>query len=100
MMGQQQAIDCARGLIDSGMSAAEANVEVVRMQGVRIVIAKIDRQTRSALMQAVKAGRLGHLAKDGLKPEAFFHPNSLWSAKEERSAIANAAIRAIQKVCA
>lgn len=98
-MDQQQALQYAKGLIDGGMSVADANVELVRMMGVRLV-GRLDRATRSALMAGVKDGRLGHLAKDGLKPEAFFHPNSIWNAKEERTKIANAAIRALQAVCA
>jgi len=99
-MDQQQALQYAKGLIDSGMSVADANVELVRMVGVRIVSGGMDRATRSALMAGVKSGRIGRLAKDGMKPEALFHPNSLWNAKEERARIANAAIRALQAVCA
>ena len=99
-MNQQQALQHAKGMIDDGMSVADANVELVRMMGVRIVSAGLDRSTRAALMAGVKDGRLGRLAKDGIKPEAFFHPNSLWTAKEERTKVANAAIRAIQAVCA
>lgn len=88
------------GLMDQGMSLDDANVEVIRMMGVRIVVAGFDRRTRAALMAGVKSGKLGHLKKDGMKPEAFFHPNSLANAKEERSRIANAGIRAIQSCCA
>jgi len=61
---------------------------------------KLDRRTRSALMQGVKDGRLGRLAKKGLMPEVFFHPNSIWNAKEERQKAVNASIRAIQNCCA
>jgi uncharacterized protein YoaH (UPF0181 family) len=100
MTDQQTAIETAKGLMDNGMSLDDANIEIVRMMGVRIVAGKLDRRTRSALMQGVKDGKLGHLPKDGLKPEAFFHPNSLWNAKEERSKIANSGIRAIQACCA
>ena len=99
-MNQQQALQHAKGMIDGGMSVADANIELVRMMGVRIVSAGLDRGTRAALMAGVKGGRIGRLAKEGNKPEAFFHPNALWNAKEERSKIANAAIRAILAVCA
>ena len=98
-MDQQQAVEYARGMMDAGMSVADANVEIVRMMGVRIVY-KLDRSTRSALMAGVKDGRIGRLPKDGIKPEAFFHPNSLWAAKEERNKIANSAIRSLIAVCA
>ena len=33
-MDQQQALGYAKGLIDDGISVADANVEFVRMQGV------------------------------------------------------------------
>ena len=100
MTNQQTALENAKALMQSGMSAAEANVELIRMMGVRIIGGRIDRDTRRALMDAVKAGKLGHLKKDGLKPEAFFHPNSIWNAKEERSKIFNQSVRAIQACCA
>lgn len=100
MTNQTTALQIARGMIENGMSVADANVEVVRMMGVRIVSGKIDKGTRSALVAAVKTGRIGHLKRDGLKPEAFFHPNAESAAKEERSKIANAGIRAIQACCA
>jgi hypothetical protein len=99
-MNQQEALHWAKGMISDGMSVDEANIELVRMLGVRLVSGPIDRRTRSALMAGVKAGRLGRLAKDGIKPEAFFHPNAIWTAKEQRNQIANAAIRALQAVCA
>ena len=89
-MDQQQAPQYAKG-----MSVADANVEVVRMVGVRLVKSKLDRATRAALMAGVKAGKIGRLPKDGHKPEAFFHPNSIWNAKEARQKVANDVIRAV-----
>lgn len=97
-MDQQQALQHAKGLIEGGMSVADANVELVRMMGVRLV-SGLDHATRSALMAGVKDGRLGRLPKDGVKPEAFFHPNSIWRAKEERNKVANATARALLAVC-
>jgi hypothetical protein len=98
-VNKQMAIQAAKGLMDYGMSAAEANVQMVRMMGVLLVNAKIDSATRNALMDAVKSGKLGRLKKDGLKPEAFFHPNSEANAKAARSKLANESIRAMYKVC-
>ena len=99
MTGQQTAIEIAKGLMDEGMSIDDANIELVRIMGVRIIKAKLDRRTRLALMAGVKSGKLGRLAKSGIKPEAFFHPNSEDNAKEQRSKVANAAIRALASVC-
>lgn len=97
MTGQQAALDYARDLMEKGMSLDDANVAVVRMMGVRLV-GKMDRRTRNALMAGVKDGRLGHIKKEKLKPEAFFHPNAICKAKDMRNAEANAAIRAIASV--
>jgi hypothetical protein len=98
-MDQQQALKYAQGMIDAGMSVADANIELVRMMGVRIVSSGLDRGTRLALMAGVKGGRLGRLPKSGTRPEAFFHPNALWNAKEQRDRIANAAIRSLLNIC-
>lgn len=93
-MNQQSALDAAKEMTRNGMSIDDANVEIVRMMGFRTVT-KLDRRTRSALMAAVKDGRIGRLPKKGVAPEVFFHPNSIFKAKEERQKHANAAIRAI-----
>lgn len=100
MNSNQQALEYVSGLMSNGMSVSEANVELVRMEGVRLVSGSIPREIRSALMVAVKAGRLGRLPRQGVKPEAFFHPNAEFRAKEERNKIANASIRALLAVCA
>ena len=97
-MDQQQALQYAKGVIDNGMSAADANIELVRMMGVKVCTG-LDRSTRSALMAGVKEGRIGRLAKDGAKPEVFFHPNSVWRAKEVRNLVASNAARALLSVC-
>ena len=99
MMGQQQALQYAKGLMDAGMSAADANVELVRMQGISVTAGKLTRDLRSALMAAVKDGRLGQLKKDGLKPEVFFHPNSEGTARSARNKAAYQAIEAIKATC-
>jgi hypothetical protein len=98
MTGQQAALDYARDLMEKGMSLDDANVTVVRMMGVRLIHGKMDRRTRNALMAGVKDGRLGHITKENLKPEVFFHPNAMWKAKDMRDAEANAAVRAIASV--
>ena len=97
-MDQQQALQYATGMIDNGMSAADANIELVRMMGTK-VCSGLDRATRSALMAGVKDGRIGRFAKDGAKPEVFFHPNAVWHAKEVRNLVASNAARALLSVC-
>lgn len=97
-MDQQSALAYARGIMDAGSSADDANIELVRMQGVRICTGKIPRQVRNALMSGVKSGRLGHFGKDGFKPEVFFHPNSEQRARHERNLIALSSINSIKKI--
>jgi len=50
------------------------NVANILAHGSRTIIGKVPAQVRNDLRAAVKAGVLGHLKKDGLKPEVFFHP--------------------------
>lgn len=76
-----------------------ANVAMIRMEGVRIIRGRVPACVRKELNAAVKAGALGHLKKDGLKPEAYFHPNAIDVAKERLTSEANESIRAIQRVC-
>lgn len=50
------------------------NVSSILVGGTRVIRGKVPAQVRGELRAAVKAGVLGHLAKDGLKPEIYFHP--------------------------
>lgn len=51
------------------------NVQNILIAATRVIRGRIPRQVRSELMAAVKAGALGRLPKDGLKPEVFYHPD-------------------------
>jgi hypothetical protein len=84
----QDIINMAREKVRTGeLTVSEANVYMVQLQGVRIVRNSMPKAVRSALNLAVKEGRLGHVKKDGLKPEAYFHVNSKFRALEERDRI-------------
>lgn len=56
------------------MTVDQKNVAIVRAKRVELVTSRIPAAVRKALSAAVKAGELGHIKKDGHKPEAFFHP--------------------------
>ena len=58
------------------------NVEQILAQATRVVRGKIPASVRAELRAAVKAGVLGHLKKDGLTPEIFFHPDHKNGAKD------------------
>ena len=51
------------------------NVVNIIVGGTRVIRGRVPAQVRAELRKAVKAGVLGHLKKDGLKPEIFFDPN-------------------------
>lgn len=81
-----QAIDQIRERLRAGeISAAEANVEMVRTERFRLVQGKMGQSVRNALNAAVKAGQLGRLPKEKFKPEAYFHPNFAFMAKAARN---------------
>lgn len=50
------------------------NVSRILVQATHVVHGRIPAEVRRQLSAAVKAGVLGRLRKDGLKPEIFFHP--------------------------
>jgi hypothetical protein len=98
-MGRQNTIERLLDRLDGGaLTADQANVELVRAERVRIVWGRLPRQLRNAFNAAVKAGRLGHLKKAGLKPEAYFHPSFAYLAIAERNQIERAATAAIRRL--
>lgn len=76
------------------------NVANILKQGTRIVGGRIPAQVRKELSAAVKAGVLGRLKKDGLKPEIFFHPDHKNSAIERQKREAEYSIGCIARVMA
>ena len=99
MMSMNDAVVIAKDKIDQGlMNTDQANVYIVQLLGVRIVT-KLDRATRQALNNAVKIGELGHIKKDGLKPEVYHHKNSRGRAIEIRNKIALESVEKIKSVC-
>jgi hypothetical protein len=99
MGNRQNAIEHVTDQMQQGkMTAAEANVIMVQIEGVRIVNGKIPSDVRKALNAAVKVGELGHIKKDGLQPEVYHHKNARGRAIEERRRIQRDAIASIAKI--
>lgn len=95
----QNALDIAMDKIDRGLwTVDQANVEIVCMMGVRVITNSLDRSVRSALNKAVKSGKLGHIKKDGLKPEVYFHANGRSNAIEERDRIFKSKLKRLLKI--
>lgn len=76
------------------------NVQNILIQATRVIRGKIPSQVRKELMIAVKAGALGHLKSDGLKPEIFFHPDHRHGAVERQKREAEYSIGCIANVMA
>jgi hypothetical protein len=74
------------------------NVQNILVQATRVIRGRIPAQVRKELRAAVKAGALGHLKKDGLKPEIFFHPDHLHGAIERQKREAEYAVKCIATV--
>lgn len=74
------------------------NVANILKHGSRVIEGRVPGQVRKQLREAVKAGVLGHLAKDGLRPEIFFHPAHRGSAIEVRDRHAAYSVQCIASV--
>lgn len=99
MASRQNGLDHVTDQMQQGkMTAAEANVKMVQIEGVRLVIGRIPSEVRKALNAAVKAGELGHIKREGLKPEAYHHKNARGRALEERDRAATASVSAIKRI--
>ena len=75
-------LDTAR---NGGLTADQVTVEMVKMQRVRLITGRLPAQVRKALNAAVKRGYLGHMKKDGHKPEAYYSPPFDYLARSERN---------------
>lgn len=76
------------------------NVEDILCRATRVIRGPIPARVRAELRAAVKAGVLGHLKKNGLKPEIFFHPDHKHGAKERQVREAAYAVDCISGVMA
>ena len=81
------------------MTQYTRNVEMIRNEGVRLIRGKIFREIRTELNKAVKAGELGHIKQDKLKPEAYFHPEQRAEAERQIQAAYDKAVNALSAVC-
>ena len=76
------------------------NVVNIIVQATRVIRGRIPAEVRAQLRKAVKDGVLGHLKRDGLKPEIFFDPNHLHGAIERQKREAEYSVSCIAKVIA
>ena len=75
------------------------NVEQIRAAGTRVICGTVPAQVRKELREAVKIGWLGHLRKNGLAPEIYFHPSHKNGAIELQKREFEYAVNSINGVC-
>lgn len=100
-MGRDAAMRTVIGLREKGeLDGIGPNAMVFRLMGASLVAGRMPREVRAELAEAVKLGKLGHIKKEGLRPEVFFHPNARSYAIDLREAHFRQAVNAIRGVCA
>lgn len=83
---KQSELDQIQRRLELGeITADEANVEKVKMVRVQLITTRLPAQVRKVLNKAVRNGELGHIKKEGKKPEAYFHPKFEYLVAGERN---------------
>ena len=80
------------------LSLDQANVELIRIQRFRLITNSLPKNVRKALNEAVKNGELGHMKKEGHKPECYYHPTFDYLAKGARRAHEESVKHCLSKV--
>lgn len=80
------------------ISIDEANVEIVKCQRVRLIKGRMPANIRKALNQSVRDGVLGHMKKDGYKPECYYFKPFKYMADDERVKEHNKAIDSLKVI--
>jgi hypothetical protein len=97
----QNQLERLQDLMQRGeLTADQANVERVKMMRVHLVTCRLPQQVRTALNAAVKRGELGHVKKDGNKPEAYYHPTFQYLVAGERNEHEQNVLKALASVLA
>lgn len=74
------------------------NVQNIIVAATRVIRGRVPAEVRKELNAAVKVGLLGHLKKDGLKPEIYYNPDHKWGAVERQNREAEYAAKCIASV--
>lgn len=99
MTDLHQATEIALNKVQLGeISIDQANVLIVQIMGARLITGSIPASVRKSLNAAVRAGELGHIKKEGLKPEAYHHVNGRARALDAREESFRRSISAIKGI--
>lgn len=98
-MAMQNEIEMIQDRLQRGLiNADEANVQMILVQRFRLIQGSMPASVRKSLNAAVTRGELGHMKREGKKPECYYHPTFDYLARAERSRVEQESIRAIAKV--
>lgn len=98
---QQNDLEHIKDLLQRGeITTDRANIMMVFAKRVKLVTSSIPANVRKVLNEAVKAGELGRVKKEGHKPEAYFHPTFEYLVAGERNAYERAILSASRNVMA
>jgi hypothetical protein len=101
MMDQATALKTVIGMQEDGdLDGIGPNAMVVQLMGAKLIRSRMPSEVRKEMMDAVKQGKLGHIKKEGLRPEAFHHPNARAHALDLRAEAFRQAVDAIKKTLA
>lgn len=96
---KQNDLEHLQDLMQCGeLTADQANVKKVLMQRVLLVTTRLPAQVRKALNEAVKRSELGHVKKDGHKPEAYYNPTFQYLVAGERNQHERDVLNAVKRV--
>ena len=94
-------LDYVKDQIGKGlMNVEQANIYMARAARVVLVTTRLPADIRKAYRNAVVMGALGHIKKDGAKPEAYYHPDFAFLVAGERNRHAEATANALRAVMA
>lgn len=82
------------------ITAAQANVKLVRIQRYRLISGRVPQDVRKALNEAVRSGELGHMKKAGRAPECYYHPTFVYMARDARRKHEVQILQSLLAVCA
>ena len=97
---KQNDLEHIKDILQKGeITLEQAHVMMVMARRIMLVTSKVPSNVRKALNAAVKTCELGHVKKDGLKPEAYYNKTFEYLVAGERNAHARSVLTALAGIC-